>query len=220
MKTFYLLIAIALVGCAAPVSERDSDEATIPPVGAGIKTAQALVTGESPEKTPRPTSEVIQPPTVTAFSTVALPTSTPKPGVEVKGGTSDLHSMATATQAVLVDRLYLSVAELSRERYLMDVFWDLSGQGLSYAVQGERSTDNMAYLEPQNWDWWRFDIASQQSSSLLPPTSAIDNEARHVLGLCTNDEYGAECGGVQRLWESPYGDWVIYHPVGRGEEAG
>lgn len=137
----------------------------------------------------------------------------------VKGGTPDLQPTATATQAVLGDRLYLSVAELSRDRYLMDIFWDSSGQSLSYAVQGTRSADNIAYLEPKNWDWWQFDIATRQSSSLLPPASAIDNEARHVLGVCANDEHGSDCDGAQWLWESPYGNWVIYDPVSRGEEA-
>lgn len=143
---------------------------------------------------------------ISTEAVAAAPTPRPTAAVTMQMGTPET-------------RQYHPVAMLSRDRYLMDVAWEGGGQSLIYAVQGTRSIDNIAYLEPKNWDWWQFDMATQQSLSLPPPKSAIGNEARHVLGLCVQDEDGAGCNDTPRLWESPYGDWVIYVPVGQGEEA-
>lgn len=218
MKTFCFLVAIALVGCTAPVSEVPVGEATIPPVGASVEATQVLATIQ-PETTQGPESEATESPMINTLSNHTLPTSTTIPDMDVKAGTPDLQPTTLATQSVLVERLYVSTAELSRERYLMDVSWDSSGQNLIYGVQGTRSTNNIAYLEPKNWDWWQFDLDTQESLSLPPPESAIDNETRLALGVCTQDEDSDDCDGAPRLWESPFGDWVIYHPVGLGEEA-
>jgi hypothetical protein len=102
----------------------------------------------------------------------------------------------------------------------MDVSWELGGKSLAYAIEpGPASSD--FYIEPKNWNWWQFDLASRRNTPLPPPESSIDLETRLALGVCSSqspEEASTDgCAGASMLWESPYGDRVVYTPADRGE---
>lgn len=223
MRSTLLLLTILVVACTTSVKEAPEKSAS--PLTRTVATVthtlslMAQPTLGTPRSvatsTPIPMVTEHLVPTTTAQATptqrtqTALETSTPSP---------TLTEAAQETEP----RLYLPVAELSRDNYLMAVSWESGGQALSYAVQGTPAANNMPHFEPKEWDWWRFDVDTNQSLPLSAPRSDVADETRAALGACI-DQTGVSrdegCTGSTLLWESPYSNLMIYEPIDRGEAA-
>lgn len=218
-----LLLGISAAGCANPMTvapeEEDLPIATLtstPIMANELEVAathaaateahgakQATGTASLAEAVPRPTE------TATVTSTAMIETPSRPEAV----------STATDTIQAIRPRAYLSVTALPRGTHLTALSWEPSGQTLHYAVFNFAVQNAPAAFcfEPSGWEWWQFDLKDQQHMLTPGPTSSIDLETRQLLGVCPEgqpDEDNCDCA---ILFESPYGDQVVFTPVNRGE---
>lgn len=183
----FLMLVATIVGCAAPDEALPSSSATV---------ITTTLTSPPATQEPSPTSQAINPATTTLE-----PQTTPTL-------TADMESYD-----------YVPVTEFSLEHYIESVTWEAEGR-LIYAIQGTWATST-PYFEPKDWSWWQFDPATRENMPLTPPGTEIVLEARQELGVCADwppEETSTDgCAGPPILYESPYGDRVIYNPISRGE---
>lgn len=210
-----LILAVVVTGCDTPVRPTTLATSTI----VSLPTAETL-----PIVTQRPLSTNTAKPTTTVSLAEVTPTISPTLTPQVISITPAPPERQPTSIAAIPDsqsREYLSVAQLTRDQYLMDISWEANEQGLVYAIQGERAANNVPYFEPKDWKWWQFDLASRKSVPHSPPGSDIDLETRQALGVCRPAEESSidGCAGAPLLWESPFSDLVVYDPVSRGETA-
>ncbi len=92
-------------------------------------------------------------------------------------------------------------------RWLTFVEWDADGKGLRYAL-GD-SLD-----EPKDWEWYRYDLITDQEERLLPPQSQVSDQVRAKLGLCPLDKKLSswQCRLATVLAEAPSGIHMVYAP--------
>lgn len=210
-----LILAVVVTGCDTPVR----------PTTLATSTVVSLPAAETPPivtQRPLPTNTA-KPTTTVSLAEVTLtisPTLTPRV-ISITPAPPERQPTSIAAIPDSQSREYLSVAQLTRDQYLMDISWEANEQSLVYAIQGERAANNVPYFEPKDWKWWQFDLASRQSVSHYPPGSDIDLETRQALGVCRPAEESSidGCTGASLLWESPFSDLVVYDPVNRGEMA-
>lgn len=212
----FLILATTVVGCAPPPAVGTADKtplaSLLPPTAISSPVANM---SESLIVTQQPTSAEMEgqaatatPLKATSSQEIAVVSVTSEPVLTPQGPTASSNPY-----------LYVPVAKLTRDHYIESLSWEPDGQGLVYALQGEWGLYMVPYVEPSQWSWWQYDVKTRQNTPLNSSgKSEIDLELRRKLGICTLEPVEEnECGRVPLLWESPYGDRVIYNPVTRGE---
>lgn len=222
-KLVFLILVVTIVGCAPASytmkSTRVSIDAAVLPT-----TGTASTTNKPPDAPEQPTVISMNNSVASAVPSVAPTTGVVTP-IREETPTAPVTSVplpaATeeATQAPPNPGYeYVPLAEQNLEHYAVFVNWEPNSHDLIYALQKERGDGNVRRIGPGNWEWWRYAPESRQSSPLPPPESGVSMEARRALGICVPKPLEEDdCGREPIMWESPYGDRVVYNPISDGE---
>lgn len=194
---FLLCILIGLItACVAPHEESNS----INPTNTSINVTRAPL--EDAHVSPIITVP-IRLPTIETMDTVDMDTTPDSNQLTVTLTIDSVQSQS----ALDYQFIPLDIA-LGREA-LAIVFWD-DEHSLVYATAS-------GITEPKDFDWWHYDLLTQQKRQLPPPSSAVSNEVRQKLNLCPLDlsdwTDSTECWVTSILFESPVSDLMLYSPV-------
>jgi hypothetical protein len=109
------------------------------------------------------------------------------------------------------------VSQLDYDLSLKSLAWVGQGEELLYAIAewDGRSFD----VEPRNWPWYLYNVAAEQAVSWPPPGTSLFLQARQTLAL--TPFLGQDSSAIPpdaMVYESPYGDQIIFTPFGASEE--